>query len=76
MGYNLLSPRITSYFFGTPPKVKQLGPEKWCLEDDPFPLGFDIFSGTMTMLNFRVGIFHGIFGLTLQVDHLFPEFSV
>ena len=30
----------------TPPKIK-IAPEKWWLEDDPFPLGPGNFSGAM-----------------------------
>ena len=32
------------FFLGTAPKINE-APEKWCLEDDPFLLGFGNFSG-------------------------------
>ena len=41
------SPRLNMY----PPAVQQLAPEKWCLEDDPFLLGWYIFRGEL--LNFQ-----------------------
>ena len=46
---------LMDYFrFRYPPKFNSSPLKKWCLEDDPFLLGFGNFSGAM--LNF--GVFH------------------
>ncbi len=52
----------------TPPKFNSSPLKKWCLEDDPFLLGFGNFSGENSLLNFgRVFVSRWCWGMFIAI---------